>query len=52
MSWTRFELAAFGMTNQHSTPELPAININNTIIHIILFLYTYKFEMGIEPMTQ
>mgnify|MGYP006973195960 CR=1 FL=1 len=32
MSWTRFELATFGMTNQHSTPELPAKNIINFLI--------------------
>jgi hypothetical protein len=40
MSWTGFEPASFGMTNQHSTPELPTI-----------FLFKLKSEMGIEPMT-
>jgi hypothetical protein len=28
MSWTRFELATFDMTNQHSASELPAEKYN------------------------
>lgn len=37
MSWTGFEPATFGMTNQHSAPELPAVHCSS-------------FETGIEPV--